>query len=93
MRDSVPRRSQQVDGIDSYAARQPFERAEGEVALTALYAAHVGAMHADAIRELLLAQPSLAAEGADVLAGDALKVTFHVTTIPDLLLVRLQTDE
>lgn len=74
-------RCQQIDRIDPHALGQPLERAQREIAFTSFDAAHVRAVHAEGIREFFLADATRFAIGPDVDAGDALKVTFHASTI------------
>ena len=67
---------------------------EGEVAFTALYAAHVGAVDAKLVCEGFLAQASLQPVGTQVPAHRLLEITnSHISQTGYLLLEGLQTDE
>ena len=67
---------------------------EGEVAFTALHAAHVGAVDAKNVCEGFLAQASLQPVGTQVPAHRPLEITnSHISQPGYLLLEGLQTDE
>jgi hypothetical protein len=50
-------------------------------------------MHAEGVGELLLGHAALLADGADVRPRDSLEITLHGSTISEMILERLHTDE
>jgi hypothetical protein len=71
------RRAEQLNRVDVDGLGDALEAPEGQVALTALKAAHVGAMYADDLGESFLGQASLHAVEPQVRTHDALEITFH----------------
>jgi hypothetical protein len=81
---------QQRERIDADATGEAFQTPEREVALATLDAAHVGAVNAERLREILLAQSERLTVCPQVPAHGPLKIAFHVRHVPNLLLDSLQ---
>ncbi|OJX98224.1 MAG: hypothetical protein BGO96_03220 [Micrococcales bacterium 73-15] len=71
----------------------PLERLQRQVPLAALDTAHVGPMDAEHVSELLLAQPALHPDQAQVLSDPSLQLTFHTDHVAGPLLMNLQTHQ
>lgn len=72
----------------------PLHGTQREVSLPPLYATHVGAVHADEVGEVFLAEAPRRAVSAQVAADGPLQVPFHLgIDAASVLLVSLQTYE
>ena len=69
--------AQQLEGVDVDEFGDAFQRPERQVALTALQAAHVGAVDANEVGEGLLRQAELPPVEPEVAADSPLEITFH----------------
>ncbi|GEL48009.1 hypothetical protein CHO01_31250 [Cellulomonas hominis] len=79
--------------VHSQAVGEALHGAQREVALTALDAPEVGPVHAERVRQGLLAQPPLGPDRPDALSDSPLQITFHPPTVRASLLLCLQTYE
>src|SRR5665647_1758233 len=68
---------EQTRRIHAHALREPLHRAERQVPLPSLHATHVGAVDAEDVGELLLAQSARDPVGPQVASDDSLQLTFH----------------
>jgi hypothetical protein len=85
---------EQLQRADVEPAGQPLDRPEGEVALAALEAAHVGAVDADHLGESFLGEAARLPVGAQIAPDGPLEIPFHDGLERcRLLLVGLQTDK
>ena len=85
---------QELEGLHPNLLCHLLQALEGEVAFTALHAAHVGAVDAKNVCEGFLAQASLQPVGTQVPAHRPLEITnSHISQPGYLLLEGLQTDE
>lgn len=82
---------QEIQRVDADAVCDALEAAESQVALAALHAAHVRAMHAEDVREGLLAETERLAVPAQVAPDSPLQISFHRRDGGDALLDGLQT--
>ena len=84
---------EQLDRVESKPESDPLDASECEVALAALDPSHVCAVHAELIRERLLAHASSFTMRTQVPPESALQVALHTGRLPTLLLSSLQTYE
>lgn len=68
---------EQLERIDSHPRRDPLDRSQRQVALAALDTAHVGAMHAEQIGEVFLAQTAGFTALAHAPPDRGLQFAFH----------------
>jgi hypothetical protein len=73
-------RLQQDERVDADLAGDALQALESQVALAALDAAHVGAVDAELVGEVLLAEALGLSVGPEVAADGALEVAFHAGT-------------
>lgn len=82
---------QQLQRIHVDRRGEPLKASQGEVALTALQSAHVGAVDPDQVGEGLLGEAALQPVAAQVCTDGPLEVAFHPLNGSGPLLVGLQT--